>query len=32
MKRDYKLFIADIINSIDKIQEYLKNVTERSIL
>jgi len=28
MKRDYKLFIQDIIDSINQIQEYIKNVTE----
>jgi len=28
MNRDYKLFIQDVIDSIDKIQEYLKGITE----
>lgn len=28
MKREYKLFIKDIIESINKIQEYLKGITE----
>ena len=28
MKRDYKFYIQDIINSINKIQEYLRNITE----
>jgi len=27
MKRDYKLFIQDIIDSISQIQEYVKNHT-----
>jgi len=32
MKRDYKLFIQDIIDSINQIQEYLKNVTEETFM
>ena len=28
MNRDYKLFIQDVIDSINKIQEYLKGITE----
>lgn len=32
MKRDYKLFIRDMIESINIIQEYLKNITQEQFM